>query len=99
MIQANEAVAVELLRTAIKHDPDAILVGGVSAKDLARFAASIIGTCPKCGATAWVNIDCDLCGVCSSLGSPSSSPATENGECLQDCDAAGVPCPNREAKT
>ena len=23
-----------------------------------------IMTCPKCGAEAWCNIDCDLCKVC-----------------------------------
>lgn len=62
-----EANAVEMLKCAIGWDPDARLVGNVRAQDVARVAARVIDTCPKCGATAWVNIDCDLCCVCHAL--------------------------------
>lgn len=78
-IAANEAVAVEVLRCAISWDKDARPLGNVRAEDLARLAAAVIDTCPKCGATAWVNIDCDLCRVCSHLLDPANSEGTEVG--------------------
>lgn len=62
-----EACAVEVLRCALSHNPNARLIGNVRAIDIAALAAAAIDTCPKCGATAWVNIDCDLCSVCHSL--------------------------------
>jgi hypothetical protein len=62
-----EAIATDMLKCAIGWDPAAKVIGNVSAADVARVAAHVIGTCPKCGATAWVNIDCDLCNVCHGL--------------------------------
>lgn len=62
-----EAVAVETLKCAMTWAPDARLVGNVRASDIAALAAAAINTCPKCGATAWVNIDCPLCGICHAL--------------------------------
>lgn len=35
--------------------------------EIARLASREVMTCPSCGAEAWVNIDCDMCLVCSSL--------------------------------
>lgn len=60
-------VAEDLLRCAIAWEPTARLVGNVTAKELAMLVAHVIDTCPKCGSTAWVNIDCDLCGVCHAI--------------------------------
>lgn len=62
-----EKRAVEVLKCALAWEPDARLIGNVRAADIAALAAGAIDTCPKCGATAWVNIDCDLCTVCFSL--------------------------------
>ncbi len=67
MTRCPEAIAVDVLKCAITHEPDVCLIGNVKARDIAALAAHVIQTCPKCGATAWVNIDCDLCGVCSGL--------------------------------
>ena len=62
-----EAIAVELLRCAVSWEPDVRLLGNVTAHDIALFVVKHIHTCPKCGATSGVNIDCDLCGVISGL--------------------------------
>lgn len=63
----REAVASAVLKSALAWEPDACLVGNVTAAELAALAASALDTCPLCGATAWVNIDCDLCLTCTSL--------------------------------
>lgn len=64
-MKSIEQIAIELLRHCVTHGilmPLPIL-GGLTALDLASLAVSQIDTCPKCGATAWVNIDCELCAV------------------------------------
>lgn len=62
-----ETIAVELLQSSISWEPDARLVGNVTAMELALVAAFIITSCPVCGAEPWVNIDCQLCNVISSI--------------------------------
>lgn len=62
-----EATALELLKCCLAHDPRSRVLGNIRAMDLTALAASIITSCPKCGAEPWVNIDCDLCDMCSSL--------------------------------
>lgn len=62
-----ERIAADILACAITHEPGVRLMGNVRADDIARLAAHHIDTCPKCGATAWVNIDCDLCTACHEL--------------------------------
>ena len=66
-IRPREATAVDLLKCAIAHEPEVRLVGNVRACDIAALAASLITSCPSCGAEPWVNIDCDLCLVCAML--------------------------------
>lgn len=75
-----EATAVETLKCCLSWEPDARILGNVRAIDLAAILVSQINTCPKCGATAWVNIDCDLCGVCHRLAvdGPSESNTEES---------------------
>lgn len=60
-------VARELLQCALSWEPGVRLLGNVTARDIAALAARAIITCPKCGAEAWANIDCDLCLFCSEL--------------------------------
>jgi hypothetical protein len=62
-----ETIAVDVLRCALAWEPNACLMGNVTASEIATLAAWTIDTCPKCGATAWVNIDCDLCLVLADL--------------------------------
>ena len=62
-----EAIAVDVLKCAISWESGVCLVGNVTAREIAVLAAHQIDTCPKCGATAWVNIDCDLCGVVGAI--------------------------------
>jgi hypothetical protein len=62
-----DAIAREALRCALAWEPNVTLVGNVMASELAALAASTLITCPKCGAEAWCDIDCDLCLVCSAL--------------------------------
>lgn len=62
-----ESIARDVLCCAISHDPDARLIGNVRASEVAALAAREIMTCPKCGAEAWVNIDCDLCLIAGQL--------------------------------
>lgn len=64
---SREATAIELLNTAIHWERDARLIGNLRACEIAALAASIITCCPKCGAEAWVDIDCDLCLAMSEL--------------------------------
>jgi|GEM_PF-6905250 len=59
-----EKLAVDLLARCISVPPQTNVLAGMTAQDLASLAAHVIDTCPKCGATAWVNIDCDLCSTC-----------------------------------
>ena len=62
-----EAIAVDLLRCVLTHEMNSCLLGNVTALEIAILCASMIDTCPLCGATAWVDIDCDLCSLCSEL--------------------------------
>ena len=63
----SEKIAVEVLKFALSVQPEACLIGNVTSQELAALAARHILTCPKCGATAWCDIDCDLCCLCSWL--------------------------------
>lgn len=63
----DESTAIEVLHQCIKVPPDTKMANGASARANATVAADAIDTCPKCGAAAWVNIDCDLCTVCFRL--------------------------------
>jgi hypothetical protein len=60
-------IALAILKRALSVKPDACLVGDVMACELAMLAAWHVPQCPKCGAEAWCNIDCDLCALCSEL--------------------------------
>jgi len=62
-----EVIAVELLRCATSWEPEVRLLGNLRACEIAALAASIVTSCPKCGAEPWVNIDCDLCSCCAAL--------------------------------
>lgn len=56
-----EQIAVDVIQCALGWEPDVRLIGNVKASEIALLASMVIDTCPKCGSTAWVNIDCDLC--------------------------------------
>lgn len=62
-----EKIAIETLKCALSWESNVCLIGNVMACEVAALAASQITSCPQCGAEPWVNIDCDLCMVCSSL--------------------------------
>lgn len=66
-MRTTEAIAADVLQCAIAHDPDSRLIGNVTAAEIVRLCASEVMTCPKCGAEAWVNIDCDMCLVVGQL--------------------------------
>lgn len=61
------AIAEDTLRCALSWEPDARLIGNVTAREIVKLAAQAVATCPKCGAEAWCNIDCDLCELASGL--------------------------------
>jgi len=75
-----EKTAVELLRCTLSWEVGSRVIGDVTALDLAVLAASVVGTCPTCGATAWVNTDCEVCRMCSQLldDTPCSAPHQEH---------------------
>lgn len=77
-----EIVALEVLKCALSLEPEACILGNATAAEVAALAAEQITTCPKCGAEAWVNIDCDLCDLGSSLH--------------RQCDEAEAEAPARE---
>jgi len=62
-----EAIAVELLRHVLTLEVNSCPLGDVTALEIAILCASMIDTCPLCGATAWVDNDCDLCELCTTL--------------------------------
>jgi hypothetical protein len=62
-VKGREQVAAALLQATIHVPPTQVLVGDVQAIELAALVVKHINTCPKCGAEAFVNIDCDLCAV------------------------------------
>jgi hypothetical protein len=66
-MRSLESAAIALLKIAVARPPDEALVNDITARELASLAISSIGQCPVCGATAWVNIDCELCAICSDL--------------------------------
>jgi hypothetical protein len=77
-----EKIAVDALRCATSWEMEACLVGNVTAREVARLAIPHITSCPKCGAEPWVNIDCDLCLVCSVIESGETEPrGAECGVC------------------
>jgi len=62
-----EAIAVELLRHVLTLEVNSCPLGDVTALEIAILCASMIDTCPLCGATAWCDIDCELCELCTTL--------------------------------
>jgi hypothetical protein len=62
-----EKTAIKILKHALSNAPDAQLIADITAHEIAAFVARYIITCPKCGATAWCDIDCDLCLLCNEL--------------------------------
>lgn len=64
-----ETIARMALEAALTWEPDARLIGDLTAAEVAALAARAAMTCPGCGAEAWVNIDCDMCLVCAALAS------------------------------
>ena len=62
-----ESIAINVLKCALAWEPDVCLLGNITAAEIATLAASKLTACPKCGAEPYVNIDCDLCSLCSSL--------------------------------
>lgn len=71
MTRTIEQIAIDVLKSATSREPDACLVGNVTALELGYLAASRVMTCPSCGSTAWVNIDCRLCLTMSAVCSQS----------------------------
>jgi len=65
MTKTIEQIATDVLRCALAWEKDACLLGNVTTEDIAKLAAFCIDACPICGATAWVNIDCNLCQICA----------------------------------
>lgn len=66
-MRTTESIAADVLGCAIAHEPDSRLVGNVTAAEIVRLCAGHVMTCPRCGAEAWVNIDCDLCLIVGQL--------------------------------
>ena len=58
---------VAMLQCALAWEPDARLIGNVTALDVAKVAALTMTQCPACGSEAWVNIDCNVCRVVGPL--------------------------------
>lgn len=67
-MRTREEIAVDVLQCAMSWEPGARLVGNVTAAEMVTLSAVSVLTCPKCGSEAWVNIDCDLCSLCSTPG-------------------------------
>jgi hypothetical protein len=59
--RSREEIAHDVLECALAWEPSARLLGDATAVEVARLAASIITSCPRCGSEPWVNIDCGLC--------------------------------------
>ena len=79
MSRRIDEIAVEALRAAVAWEPNAKLLGDVTAVELARLALPHITQCPACGSEAWVNIDCPLCVAVGGLESPDDGPVTDRG--------------------
>lgn len=62
-----ESIASKVLLECIALPIEEEVLKGVTARELATLAAHNIDTCPECGATAWVNISCDMCSLASEL--------------------------------
>jgi len=66
---------VAMLQCGLAWEPEARLIGNVTARDVAKVAALTMTQCPACGSEAWVNIDCGLCVV---VGELLSDPCAEH---------------------
>lgn len=62
-----EAIARDVLACALAWEPEVRIIGNVTAVEVALLAARQLMSCPKCGAEAWTNIDCDICRMCGDL--------------------------------
>lgn len=64
-------IAEAVLHCAVEWEPEARILGNVTAREVAKLAAHVIESearpCPACGAEPWVNIDCGLCCAMSAL--------------------------------
>lgn len=68
-MRTKDEIALDILKCAMSHVSDVRLIGNVRADEIALLASGHMMTCPKCGAEAWVDIDCDLCVAISALHS------------------------------
>lgn len=66
-MRSSELVAGLVLKACLEIDPDAEILKGVKAKELALLVYDDIGACPACGSEAGVNIDCEICDVIDGL--------------------------------
>lgn len=62
-----EVIAVNVLKHVVCLDANSNIFDGVTAKELGKLAGYVIITCPKCGATAWCDVDCDLCSTMNNV--------------------------------
>jgi hypothetical protein len=62
-MRSRDQIAADILQCAVTHAPASRLIGNVTAMEIAALVVPLLIVCPKCGAEAWVNIDCDLCAV------------------------------------
>ena len=73
-MRSLEAIASDLLKAALEGPAYGGIVGGVTRIELARLAVEHITTCPRCGAEAFVNIDCFVCEVAGQLQDDKEPP-------------------------
>lgn len=66
-MRTREQIAISALECATSWDPNTCLLGNTTAREVVFLAAFHIDTCPACGSTSWVNIDCVLCQVVDSV--------------------------------
>jgi hypothetical protein len=64
-------ISLAVLKCAAAWEPEAKLIGNVSAREVLILAAFVVDQtnqpCPMCGSEPWVNIDCSLCNFCNEV--------------------------------
>jgi len=67
------------------YTPESVVIYDITAIEIVAVAASVLSQCPSCGAEAWVNIDCELCMICSGIAAAVS-------DCDHTCEKQGGDC-------
>lgn len=59
--RTSAKVALALVQASMDHDESDVIIGNVTAGELAAFVFAAAGICPKCGVPQYADKECEVC--------------------------------------